>query len=186
MLTAVAATTGVRVGWGVGPRAVIGAMRDILGHVDLSTTEIYLTPDRDEVIAGVLAILMGLAFSGLLPIFTRDVRANWAPRAGLAAAPVLGLAFALGWTPCIGPALTVVLTLSADQKAAERWDDNGLYRIADVQAEILALGQQLFTGPAGCARCHGTNAQIASYTTNAITKIRVARGGRHSVGAARV
>jgi len=48
-----------------------------------------------SVIAGVLAILMGLAFSGLLPIFTRDVRTNWAPRAGLAAAPVLGLAFAL-------------------------------------------------------------------------------------------
>ena len=86
-----------------------------------------------SVIAGVLAIVMGLAFSGLLPIFTRDVRTNWAPRAGLAFAPVLGLAFALGWTPCIGPALAVVLTLSVNEGSA-------------VRGAILALAYSLGLG----------------------------------------
>jgi cytochrome c-type biogenesis protein len=73
-----------------------------------------------SIIAGVLAIVMGLAFAGALELFTRDLRPTWAPKAGLAAAPVLGLAFALGWTPCIGPALTVVLTLSLNEGSAVR------------------------------------------------------------------
>jgi cytochrome c-type biogenesis protein len=65
---------------------------------------------------GVVTILLGLlmagAFDRLAPL-QRDVRIHRVPGRGLAAAPVLGFTFALGWTPCIGPTLGTVLTLSA-------------------------------------------------------------------------
>ena len=48
-------------------------------------------------------ILLGLAFVGLVPWLQRDVRVHRVPAVGLAAAPLLGLLFGLGWTPCIGP-----------------------------------------------------------------------------------
>lgn len=69
---------------------------------------------------GVLSIVLGLAFMGALPIGQRELRLRFAPRAGLAAAPLLGAFFALGWTPCIGPALAVVLTLSMNEGSATR------------------------------------------------------------------
>jgi cytochrome c-type biogenesis protein len=109
-----------------------------------------------SVIAGVLAILMGLAFSGLLPIFKRDVRANWAPRAGLAAAPVLGLAFALGWTPCIGPALAVVLALSMNEGSAVRGAVLALAYSLGLGLPFVALGVAFvrFAGALGWVRTH--------------------------------
>jgi cytochrome c-type biogenesis protein len=67
-------------------------------------------------IFGVVTILLGLlmagAFDRLAPL-QRDVRIHRVPGHGLAAAPVLGFTFALGWTPCIGPTLGTVLGLSA-------------------------------------------------------------------------
>ncbi|QIG44743.1 cytochrome c biogenesis protein CcdA [Nocardioides anomalus] len=65
-----------------------------------------------NVILGVLAIVLGLVFAGLLPIFQRDVRVHRVPAVGLAAAPLLGFLFGLGWTPCIGPTLGVILGLA--------------------------------------------------------------------------
>jgi cytochrome c-type biogenesis protein len=61
---------------------------------------------------GVLAIALGLAFMGLVPLLQRDVRIHKVPAVGLAAAPLLGFLFGLGWTPCIGPTLTVILILA--------------------------------------------------------------------------
>ncbi|MPV38234.1 cytochrome c biogenesis CcdA family protein [Georgenia subflava] len=65
-------------------------------------------------VMGVLVILMGLAFMGLLPFLQGDRRLHVAPRAGLWGAPLLGVVFGLGWAPCIGPTLAAVLTLSLD------------------------------------------------------------------------
>jgi cytochrome c-type biogenesis protein len=65
---------------------------------------------------GVLTILLGLLLAGAFERFApiqRDVRIHRVPGRGLAAAPVLGFTFALGWTPCIGPTLGTVLGLSA-------------------------------------------------------------------------
>lgn len=73
-----------------------------------------------SMVMGVLTIVMGLMFMGVLPIGRREVRLHRMPRAGIAAAPLLGMFFALGWTPCIGPALQVVLTLSFNEGSATR------------------------------------------------------------------
>lgn len=72
------------------------------------------------IITGIIGILLGLVFMGAVPIGRREFRLNLAPRAGVAAAPLLGMFFALGWTPCIGPALAVVLTLSMNEGSATR------------------------------------------------------------------
>jgi cytochrome c-type biogenesis protein len=64
------------------------------------------------VVLGVLAIVLGLVFMGLVPLFQRDLRVHKVPAVGLAAAPLLGFLFGLGWTPCIGPTLGVILSLA--------------------------------------------------------------------------
>ena len=66
-------------------------------------------------IAGVVLIIMGLVFAGWLMIFQRDrrFRRNSA-RGGLFGAPLFGIAFGLGWTPCIGPVLVAIQALSLD------------------------------------------------------------------------
>jgi len=71
-----------------------------------------------DVVLGLLAIVLGLAFMGLVPWLQRDVRVHKVPAVGLAAAPLLGFLFGLGWTPCIGPTLGVILTLTANETGA--------------------------------------------------------------------
>lgn len=66
-------------------------------------------------VAGVLIILMGLNFLGILriPLLSREARFQPGGKpASAAAAYVMGLAFAFGWTPCIGPVLGPILTLA--------------------------------------------------------------------------
>ena len=69
---------------------------------------------------GVVAIVLGLMFAGVLGIGQRTLRLQHVPTMGLAAAPLLGLVFGLGWTPCIGPTLGVVLTLALNEATAAR------------------------------------------------------------------
>ncbi|HET9971682.1 MAG TPA: cytochrome c biogenesis protein CcdA, partial [Streptosporangiaceae bacterium] len=74
-------------------------------------------------ILGGLTIVLGLLFAGALDRFSfagRIVRPSARPRAGLAGAPLLGVMFGLGWTPCIGPTLTAVLALSASTGTVAR------------------------------------------------------------------
>lgn len=74
-------------------------------------------------ILGLVTIVLGLSFAGVLtriPWLQRTVRVNRRPKWGLMGAPLLGVLFALGWTPCIGPTLAAVLTLSLDQASAWR------------------------------------------------------------------
>lgn len=70
-------------------------------------------------ILGVLMILMGVFFMGLMPWLTqREFRFHKRPVTGLAGAPILGALFGVGWTPCLGPTLTSVNVLAMDQASA--------------------------------------------------------------------
>ncbi|MGC9440360.1 cytochrome c biogenesis CcdA family protein [Streptomyces sp. WG5] len=72
-------------------------------------------------VLGVFMILMGVFFMGLMPWLTqREFRFHKKPVNGLIGAPVLGALFGIGWTPCIGPTLSSVLVLSAEQGTAGR------------------------------------------------------------------
>ncbi|MDK3256631.1 cytochrome c biogenesis CcdA family protein [Blastococcus capsensis] len=71
-------------------------------------------------VAGVVVIAMGLSFLGAIPWLMRERRIHHRPPAGLAGAPVLGVVFGLGWTPCLGPTLAAVNTLAYTQASAGR------------------------------------------------------------------
>ncbi len=71
-------------------------------------------------VLGVVVILLGLAFLGAMPFLQRERRLHVSPRAGLWGAPLLGVVFGLGWTPCIGPTLAAVQALALDEASAAR------------------------------------------------------------------
>ena len=71
-------------------------------------------------VLGVVVIVLGLIFAGVLRIGQRDLRLHRVPAVGVAAAPVLGVVFALGWTPCLSPTLGVVVNLGFSEGTALR------------------------------------------------------------------
>jgi cytochrome c-type biogenesis protein len=72
------------------------------------------------VVLGALVIVLGLVFIGVVPWMQRDWRIHRVPAVGLAAAPLLGVLFGLGWTPCIGPTLSAVTSLAMNEASAWR------------------------------------------------------------------
>jgi cytochrome c-type biogenesis protein len=71
-------------------------------------------------VLGVVIIMLGLIFAGVLKIGQRDLRLHRIPAVGVAAAPVVGVVFALGWTPCLSPTLGVVVNLGFNEGTAAR------------------------------------------------------------------
>lgn len=112
------------------PRLVLGVAMFVAGFtavfvllgVAFASLGARLEGDLDVItrILGVLVVVMGFVFLGSVPFMQRERRVHVSPRAGLWGAPLLGVVFGLGWTPCIGPTLAAVLTLSLSEATATR------------------------------------------------------------------
>ncbi len=91
----------------------------LFGSIGLELREYQRTL---SIVTGVVVIVLGFAFMGLVPALQKDVRVHAVPAVGLAAAPLLGVFFGVGWSPCLGPTLSAVLGLSlaTDDASAAR------------------------------------------------------------------
>ena len=107
-------------------------------------------------VLGVVVILMGFAFLGALPFLQRERRLHVSPQAGLWGAPLLGIAFGLGWTPCLGPTLVAVQALSLSEASAGRGAILGVaYCLGlGVPFLLIALGLQSSRRMLGFLRRH--------------------------------
>jgi cytochrome c-type biogenesis protein len=118
---------------GQGRRTLLAALMFVLGF---STVFILLGVSASYIgqllrswlpvlaqVAGLFIILMGLNFLGVfkLGFLSREKRYHAETRpAGLLGAYAVGLAFAFGWTPCIGPVLALILTMAATEQDMSR------------------------------------------------------------------
>jgi cytochrome c-type biogenesis protein len=125
----------------------------------------YLVQWEDTImrVLGVVVILMGLAFLGAVPFLQRERRMHLSPRAGLWGAPLLGVVFGLGWTPCIGPTLAAVQALSLDEASAARGLVLGIAYCVGLGVPFLlvALGLQSSQRMLGFLRRHRLGIQRA-------------------------
>ncbi|MGY1847604.1 MULTISPECIES: cytochrome c biogenesis CcdA family protein [unclassified Blastococcus] len=147
-------------------RMVLGALLFVLGFtavfVTISTAfgglgRLLLV--HNELITrvmGGITVLIGLAFLGRVPFLQRTARLSTRPAAGLAGAPLLGVVFGLGWTPCMGPTLAAVQNLAFAEATAGRGALLGLaYCLGlGVPFVLVALGARWAVGATTFLRRH--------------------------------
>jgi cytochrome c-type biogenesis protein len=109
-----------------------------------------------DVVFGLITVLVGLAFLGKLPLLQRTTKLSVRPAAGLAGAPLLGIVFGLGWTPCLGPTLAAVYSLALTEATAARGAVLGIaYCLGlGVPFVLVALGARWAMGATGFLRRH--------------------------------
>ena len=163
----------------VSPRArmVLGAVLFVLGFtavfvpLNLAVGALgRLLLQYNDVITramGVVTIVVGLAFLGWLPLLQRTTRLSARPAAGLAGAPLLGVVFGLGWTPCLGPTLAAVTNLAFQQGTAGRGALLGLaYCLGlGIPFVLVALGARWAVGATSFLR---RNAQTVTRVGGAL------------------
>ncbi len=81
---------------------------------------LFVHYDQLNIVLGVIMILLGIAFLGGFGFLQRDWRIHRVPAVGLAAAPVIGFLFGVGWTPCVGPTLGAINALALNEATAGR------------------------------------------------------------------
>lgn len=120
----------------------LGATATLFGQVFRQALP-YLTP-----LAGILIIAMGLHFLGVFRIGLLDRQMRHAGPS-MASGPgggfMLGLAFALGWTPCIGPVLSAILSVAASQESS--WHGAGLLAVYSAGLGVPFLIAGVAIGP---------------------------------------
>lgn len=112
------------------PRLVLGALLFVLGFASVFVVlgvafgalgaQLHAQIDVVTRVLGVLIIVLGFVFMGAIPFLQVERRVHVSPRAGLLGAPLLGIAFGLGWTPCLGPTLAAVYTLGLSEATQGR------------------------------------------------------------------
>lgn len=147
-------------------RVLLGVALFILGFavvfvsigVLTGTVGSFLTRWEDEIsrVLGLVVVLMGLAFLGAVPFLQRERRLHASPTAGLWGAPLLGFAFGLGWTPCLGPTLVAIYALALGEGSATR---GGILAVAyciglGTPFLLIALGLQSSTRGIAFLRRH--------------------------------
>ena len=158
--------TAVRTDVSPRPRMVLGALLFVLGFtlVFVAFGAAFgglgrLMLEHADVlnrVFGVITVLVGLGFLGWLPLLQRTKRISARPAAGLAGAPLLGIVFGLGWTPCLGPTLSAVYSLAFSEATAARGALLGVaYCLGlGVPFVLVALGARWAMGATSFLRRH--------------------------------
>lgn len=110
-------------------RVLIGSILFVLGFTFVFASyglafgglgsQIAANEDVITKVLGIFTIVMGTIFLGLFP-FAPTIQPKISTTGGIAGAPLLGVLFGVGWTPCIGPALATVQTLAFTESSATR------------------------------------------------------------------
>ena len=136
-------------------------------------------------VAGVAIVLAGLAFAGLRPkVLERERRLQVLPsRLGEWAAPVMGMAFAFGWTPCIGPALAAVISLAADTHTLWRGEAMLVAFSLGLGVPFIVAGMAFgrLTGVLALARAHVRAINVVSGLLLASLGVLLLTGSVHAL-----
>ncbi|MGH3764789.1 MAG: cytochrome c biogenesis CcdA family protein [Pseudonocardiaceae bacterium] len=168
--------SGVATGHGSRVRVAVAALLFVLGFTVVFTTAVlgvlrlsdtlFASELLLQRVGGVVTIVMGLAFLGLIPALQRDVRLHHRPRGGFWGAPLLGGVFGLGWTPCLGPTLTGVIALASGTQVGPTTARGLLLVLAyclglGLPFILLAIGSTLAVTTAGWLRRHTRVIQLS-------------------------
>ncbi|GAB4080605.1 cytochrome c biogenesis protein CcdA [Modestobacter muralis] len=162
-------------------RMVLGAVLFVLGFtvVFVSISSAFgglgrlLLEYNDPItrVMGVVTIVVGLGFLGWLPFLQRTARLQARPAVGLAGAPLLGIVFGLGWTPCLGPTLAAVQNLAFSEATPGRGAFLGLaYCLGlGVPFVLVALGARWAVGAMSFLRRNaGTVTRVGGFVLIAV------------------